>query len=280
VTQGGVSPAAGPRGREPVAGEAALVSHPTDRYRMAVRRAAVVVVAAGFWLIVLASAAWAHPGIEDPYVPAHVVTTVALGVPSEQPSPMVEIDVTLPPDFSLHQVDPIPGWQETTTPGQIRYFDGNVPQGGYAQFTFSGVFTKKEVAEVPVITRAADGTTIDWNQSPTERLPAAIMFPGYPVGAAPVPGVVLPGSTTNSGWGPLEVVVGLLILGGGVAFGVTASRRRARRRPRRGVTPRSVTSRGVAAPGVAAPVVPSPVVPSPVVPSPGPAVEPSSGAVG
>jgi len=194
-----------------------------------VRRAGAVVVAASLWLVLLAVPAWAHPGIEDPYVPARVVTTVALGVPSEQPSPMVEIDVTLPPGFTLHQVDPIPGWQETTTPGQLRYFDGNVPQGGYAQFTFSGVFARKEVAELPVITRAADGTTIDWNQSPTARLPAAIMFPGYPVGAAPVPGVVLPGSTTNSGWGPLVVVVGLLALGGGVAFGVAASRKRRRR---------------------------------------------------
>jgi uncharacterized protein YcnI len=198
-----------------------------------VRRAGALVVAAGIWLVLLAGPAWAHPGIEDPYVPAGVVTTVALGVPSEQPSPMVEIDVTLPPDFTLRHVDSIPGWEETTSPGGLRYFDGNVPQGGYAQFTFSGVFSVKKVEEVPVITRAADGTTVDWDQSPTAPRPAAIVFPGYPVGSAPVPGVVLPLGTTGGGWGPLVWGLALLVLAGGVVVGVAASRGRRRRRPGR-----------------------------------------------
>jgi len=191
-----------------------------------VRRALALVVVAFCGLVLFAGTAWAHPGIEDPYVPAGVVTTVALGVPSEQPSPMVEIDVTLPASFTLQRVDPAPLWQETTTPGQLRFYDGNVPQGGYAQFTFSGVFAKKAVVELPVITRAADGTTIDWDQAPTGTLPAAVMFPGYPSGSAPIPGVVLSGTTTSSGWVPLLVAVVLIVLGVAVAYGVVTVRRR------------------------------------------------------
>jgi hypothetical protein len=149
-----------------------------------------------------------------------------LGVPSEQPSPMVEIDVTLPPNFTLRRVDPVPGWQETTTPGRLRFYHGNVPQGGYAQFTFSGVFAHKAVVELPVITRAADGTTIDWDQAPTGTLPAAVIFPGYPAGSAPIPGVALPGSTTSGGWGPLVVVLVVLVVGGAAGCVVVAVRRR------------------------------------------------------
>ena len=98
---------------------------------------------AGVWLLLLAVPAAAHPGIENPFLPTHVATTVALGVPSEEASPMVEIDVTLPGDFTLLRVDSVPGWQSEQGPGRVRYFGGDVAQGGYAQFTFSGVFASK-----------------------------------------------------------------------------------------------------------------------------------------
>ena len=46
----------------------------------------VVLALGGVWVVlpvVLAATASAHPGIENPYLPIHVVTTVVLGVPSE-----------------------------------------------------------------------------------------------------------------------------------------------------------------------------------------------------
>jgi hypothetical protein len=189
-----------------------------------VRRALAVLAASGILLIVMAVPAAAHPGIEDPYVPAGQATTVALGVPSELPSSMVEIDVTLPHDFTLQRVDPVAGWQETTTPGQLRYFGGNVPQGGYAQFTFSGIFARKEVIEIPVITRAANGAEVNWDQPPTSRLPAAVMFPGYPLGASPIANAGLPQATNGSSFAPLLAVVAAL--GGGALVVCLVLRRR------------------------------------------------------
>ncbi|MDQ1440450.1 MAG: hypothetical protein QOG97_678 [Acidimicrobiaceae bacterium] len=188
-------------------------------------RVLVGVALGGWWLILLAGPASAHPGIENPYVPAHVVTTVALGVPSEEPSPMVEIDVVLPPDFTLQGVDSVPGWQQESGAGRLRYFNGNIPQGGYAQFTFSGTFAHKRVVELPVTTRAADGTTVVWDQAQGAAHPAALALPGYPRGSLP-PAAGVSASGAGRSPGPL-LEVGLVAAGAGaVGLGVAANRRR------------------------------------------------------
>ncbi len=187
-------------------------------------------VALGGWsLVLMAVPAAAHPGIEDPYVPAHVVTTVALGVPSEEPSPMVEIDVVLPADFTLQRVDSVPGWQQENGPGRLRFFDGNIPQGGYAQFTFSGAFAQKRVVELPVTTRAADGTTVVWDQGQDGAHPAALVLPGYPRGSVPAGVAGLSAGTgagSGRGVGPLLGVGLVVAVGGAVGVGVAAGRRR------------------------------------------------------
>jgi hypothetical protein len=194
-----------------------------------VRRALVVLALGGAWLILLAGPAGAHPGIENPFVPAHVTTTVALGVPSEEASPMVEIDVTLPPDFTLQHVDTVPGWHSDSSPGRLRFFNGNVAQGGYALFTFSGVFAEKRVVEVPVVTRAADGTTVNWDQPRGAANPAAEAFPGYPSGSVPVAGVGGSAGSTGHGRGLLSVAGAFLALALG-ALGALAAARSLRRR--------------------------------------------------
>jgi uncharacterized protein YcnI len=193
--------------------------------KVAAVNVAVVIVAGGIWLVLLAGRASAHPGIEDPYLSIGVASTVALGVPSELPSPMVEIDVTLPTGFTLQRVDSVPGWQESTTPGHIRYAGGDVAQGGYALFTFSGVFAVKAVVPVPVVTRAADGTTVDWDQPPTGALPAAVAFPGYPLGSSPIPGVAAAGTTTGGGFSPNIPIFVVAMLGAATWFGLRARRR-------------------------------------------------------
>lgn len=214
--------------REPVRGMLPpCVTGDEVRYRTSVRRASAVLALAGVWLVLLAGPAAAHPGVEDPYVPVHAVSTVALGVPSEEPSPMVEIDVTLPPDFSLQRVDQVPGWQEQSAPGQLRFFGGNVAQGGYALFTFSGVFSRKRVVELPVVTRAADGTTVDWDQPPTAMFPAAVVLPGYPEGSAPLAGLALPGAGSGGGLSPAVVVGIVAALGAAAALAAALRRRRA-----------------------------------------------------
>lgn len=189
----------------------------------AVRRVLVGLALGALALVVTAAPAVAHPGIENPYVPTGVATTLALGVPSESPSPMVEVDVTLPGDFTLQRVDSVPGWQEQTTAGAIRFYGGDVPQGGYAQFIFSGVFAAKKVVEVPVVTKAADGTTVDWNQRPGQLFPAAVALPGYPLGASPIPG--LTAGSSSGGARYLPVAIGVAAAGG-AALAYAAVRRR------------------------------------------------------
>jgi hypothetical protein len=191
-----------------------------------VRRALIAFVLAAAGLLLRAGPAAAHPGIENPFVPAHVETTLALGVPSEESSPMVEVDVTLPPDFTVTRVDSLPGWQRQSGPRLLRYLQGNVPQGGYAQFVFSGVFAQKGVAVLAVVTKAADGTTVDWNQAQGGARPAAVAFPGYPPGSAPVPGVSLSGS---AGRGPgLGIASGAAVGFGLLGLGLVRARRKRR----------------------------------------------------
>jgi uncharacterized protein YcnI len=186
-----------------------------------VRRALVVSVLAGIGSLLLAAPAGAHPGIENPFLPVGVPTTVALGVPSEQPSPLVGIDVSLPPDFTLLRVDSLPGWQSDSGLGRLRFFNGNVAQGGYAQFTFSGVFSQKRVVSLPIVTRAADGTAVDWSGPPSSLHPAALLFPGYPPGSAPVPGLAAAGSR---GGGSL-VVVSAVAAAAALGLGLLVARR-------------------------------------------------------
>ncbi|HSS12076.1 MAG TPA: hypothetical protein VLL25_19475, partial [Acidimicrobiales bacterium] len=180
--------------------------------------------------VATAATAYAHPGIEDPYVPQGQETTVVLGVPSEEQAPMTQVDVVLPADFKLVRLDQTPGWQGSSGPGELRFTGGNAPQGTYVQFTFAGVFEKRRVIELPVTTHAADGLIRQWNQAPTDPWPAALIFPGYPRGQAPIPGV--PGTGTGGGqghkvlvWGGRAIVVAVAITV--VALMLARRRRRA-----------------------------------------------------
>jgi hypothetical protein len=183
----------------------------------------------GAWLLLLAALAGpadAHPGIENPFVRTGVAATVALGVPSEEPSHMVEIDVTLPADFSLQRVDTVPGWKIDSSPGRLRFFDGDIPQGGYAQFTFAGVFHEKRVVELPVTTRAADGTTVNWDQARGGVHPAAEAYPGYAPGAAPVPGAIVSGRSAGGGRRVAALSASVIVVGAAAGLAVAAARRR------------------------------------------------------
>jgi len=179
-----------------------------------------------FVLVVTAGPAGAHPGLEDPYVPAHQLTAVIMGVPSEELAPMVEVDISLPVSFTLQRVDPTPGWQSSSSPGQLR-FTGNAPPGQYAQFDFAGTFAKKAVLQIPVITRAADGTVRNWDGAPSQPFPAALAFPGYARGTAPIPGVT---AATNGGRRALVWAGRVLVVAGAVVVtGLLIARRRRER---------------------------------------------------
>ena len=199
----------------------------------------MAILAAGALLVYVAPAS-AHPGIGDPFVPVGVATTVALGVPSEEPAAMVEVDVTIPPDFTLQRLDPVAGWQPASSPGLIRFSGGNVAQGGYAQFTFTGIFAAKRVVQLPLVTRHADGTLVSWNEAPGDgvRHPAVVLYPGFApgeqrgLGAGPqAPGLVAAsggGRRSVLFWGGVAVTATGLVLAGQMA-----ARQRRRGRPSR-----------------------------------------------
>jgi hypothetical protein len=196
---------------------------------MAVRRIHMAGILALLVLFLTAGAALAHPGLEDPYVPAHEATAVVMGVPSEEQAAMVEVDIVLPASFTLQRVDPTPGWQSTTLPGELKY-NGNAPQGQYVQFDFAGIFHEKAVLQIPVTTRAADGTVRNWDGAPAAPWPAALAFPGYARGTAPIPGVTAPGGGSRRilVWaGRILVVAGALVVAGLLVYRRRGGLRRA-----------------------------------------------------
>ena len=165
---------------------------------MSVRRI-VGILAPFIFLVATATAAWAHPGFEDPYVPAGRPATLALGVPAETVAPMVGVDIDMPADFTLTRLDQTPGWKSTATPGALHFTitTGSAPLGTYVDFTFAGIFPKKAVLLLPVTTHAQDGTEQQWNGKLTDRWPAAVVFPGYPVGKAPIAGLSTSSTSTR-----------------------------------------------------------------------------------
>jgi hypothetical protein len=178
------------------------------------RRIHIAGILALLAVLLTAGTASAHPGLEDPYVPANQLTAVVMGVPSEQQAAMVEVDISLPASFTLERVDPTPGWQSSSSPGQLK-FTGNAPTGQYVQFDFAGIFSKKAVLEIPVTTKAADGSLQIWDGGPTSSFPASLAFPGYPRGKAPIPGVTAtgPGGRRALVWaGRVLVVLGVVVL--------------------------------------------------------------------
>jgi uncharacterized protein YcnI len=160
---------------------------------MAVRRI-VGILAPLIVVLATAAPAWAHPGIDNPYVPIGQPANVVFDVPAEEPSPMVGVDLVLPPDVTLTRLDQTPGWKSTSSRGALHFDGGPAAQGTFVQFTFAGLFAKKAVLLVPCTIRGQDGSVRHWNGKLSDPFPAVPIFPGYPVGQAPIPG--LPASSS------------------------------------------------------------------------------------
>jgi hypothetical protein len=180
-------------------------------------------------VLAIASPASAHPALEDPYVPVGRPVTIVLGVPSEEwHTPLTEVDVTMPAEFRFAGIaQTTPGWQGTASGNQLR-FTGSAPEGQYVQFTLNGTFVKKKVLMILTTVISGDGTTRRYNDFPTRgSWPAALVFPGYPRGEAPIPGVNVKASpsishrlATRGPWALLAVPVLAC------AYGVVRARRR------------------------------------------------------
>lgn len=240
---------------------------------MSVRRI-VGILAPFIFLVATATAAWAHPGFEDPYVPAGRPATLALGVPAETVAPMVGVDIDMPADFTLTRLDQTPGWKSAATPGALHFTitTGSAPLGTYVDFTFAGIFPKKAVLLLPVTTHAQDGTEQQWNGKLTDRWPAAVVFPGYPVGKAPIAG--LSTSSTSHAQRLETLAIRVLVLGGALVLIVLALVRRRNRGKRAAAR---AAGRGGARPSRARGAATAAARPPPPTPAPAPAPKPGSG---
>jgi hypothetical protein len=176
-------------------------------------------------VVAFAGPASAHPGIIQPYVPAGRMVTLILGVPSEEPSPMVGIDVALPEGFTLQRLDQTPGWQAASSPGFLHFSGGNAPQGTYVQFSFAGTFAVKEEVALDVAIHTASGTVRDWNGGANDAYPAPVVFAGF---AAPK---TVAGAPTSTGHQVVTWGVRFLVVAAGVALVTVYVLRRRRLRP-------------------------------------------------
>jgi hypothetical protein len=216
------------------AGDASATSQMRAVTTVMVVRRIVGIVAPLILVLATAAPAWAHPGIDDPYVPAGQPANIVFDVPAEEPSPMVGVDLFLPPGFTLLRLDQTPGWKSTSSPGALHFDGGPAPQGAFVQFTFSGIFAKKAVLLLPCTIRGQDGTERHWDGKATDHFPAVYVFPGYPVGQAPIPGLSSPSSSSGRSlliWaGRVLVVAGALTMTG-LALARRKSRKSGRARP-------------------------------------------------
>jgi uncharacterized protein YcnI len=191
---------------------------------MIVRRI-VGILAPLILVLATASPAWAHPAIDNPYVPLGKPANMVFDVPAEEPSPMVGVDLFLPPGFTLLRLDQTPNWKSTSSPGVLHFDGGPAPQGSFVQFSFSGIFPKKAVLLLPVTIRGQDGSQRHWDGKLSDHFPATPVFVGYPVGQAPIPGLPSPSGTIGHKirvWGS----VALVLAGAAILAWLALARRR------------------------------------------------------
>jgi uncharacterized protein YcnI len=194
---------------------------------MAVRRT-VGILAPLVVVLATATPAWAHPGVENAFVPVGRPANLVFDVPAEEPSPMVGVDILLPPDFTLVRFDQTPNWKGSSSQGTLHFIGGPVPQGRFVQFTFAGVFAKKEVLLVTCVIRGQDGSVRRWDGKLSDHFPAVALYPGYTAGEAPIPGQSSPPRARR-----LLILGGqtLVVAGALTLAGVAVARRRSRRDP-------------------------------------------------
>ncbi len=157
--------------------------------------------------LAFATVAGAHPLVTDSVIPVGQPATVNLGVPGETPTPMVRVDITIPPGFRLEEAVPVQGWA-TSREGQsvtYRSSEGIAP-GGFAIFALRGVAERKAILAFAMTTHAADGTTQEWSDRGEFQL-APKAYAGYDE---------VPGSGDQDGidW---ALVAGVFLIGVGVA---------------------------------------------------------------
>ena len=106
--------------------------------------------------------AGAHPLTTTLTIPVDEPAAVRIQVAAEGRSAMVGVDLELPDGFLVERPGEPPGWTVSVEPGRLRYRGPQVPIGGTATFDLVATATRPAKLTIPVITFAADGTTVEW----------------------------------------------------------------------------------------------------------------------
>jgi hypothetical protein len=115
-------------------------------------------------MLAVAGPADAHPLVNQAEVPVGRTVSVTISVPGETESPMVGVDVVVPPAFHLDHPAASAGWTPEVAGSTVRFRGGPLPLGGFSVFTLTGEISKRGVMTIPVTTISADGKSVDWEQ--------------------------------------------------------------------------------------------------------------------
>ena len=134
-------------------------------------------------MIAVLAALFFHPGALPNPVPVNDAIRFKLYIPGETASPTVEVDVTTPPSFTPRTATG-PGWEARIDANSIVLTGGSIPSGGLATFDIEldpGPGPPAGSITLPVVMKAADGTTLNWVD------PIGGPFPALVIQLAPPP---------------------------------------------------------------------------------------------
>jgi uncharacterized protein YcnI len=138
------------------------------------RRAALFVIGAYAYALVLAPWAGAHAEIAPKKVPAGGVSTFVLSVEGEESAPTVKIAMQLPLGMANVKPANVRGWQVNPGGRVITWTGGRIAQGQTGEFEITGQFPNSpgRTLVFPVVQTYGNGTVVRWIGAPASETPA------------------------------------------------------------------------------------------------------------
>lgn len=153
----------------------------------------------------------AHPFVTPNAIERNKSSELAFSVYAEGESPMVAIEIEIPPSFTVSNVSPSTGWKSSQQNNTLKLSGTPIPLNNAAFFGITGTGSQLGELEFTTTTVAQDGKRVDWNDE----------------GVRPSPNVMVVKKLKSDRPLPTWVFFSpaiLLVVGGAVFFGIRSWR--------------------------------------------------------